>query len=58
MFIIIFLISCLHLKIPVVPRSHYLIASRRYLAAKSESDHYMRELKREEDEINTVPDSG
>lgn len=30
----------------------------RYLAAKSEADHYMRELKREQDEINTVPDTG
>lgn len=30
----------------------------RYLAAKSESDHYMRELKREQDEIITVPDTG
>ncbi|KAK4763311.1 hypothetical protein SAY87_012872 [Trapa incisa] len=28
-----------------------------YLAAKSEADHYMRELKREQDEINTVPDT-
>lgn len=30
----------------------------RYLAAKSEADHYMRELKREEEEIITVPDTG
>uniref|UniRef100_A0A7C9DD85 Vacuolar iron transporter n=1 Tax=Opuntia streptacantha TaxID=393608 RepID=A0A7C9DD85_OPUST len=29
----------------------------RYLAAKSEADHYMRELKREEEEINSVPDT-
>ncbi|RVW34626.1 Vacuolar iron transporter 1 [Vitis vinifera] len=28
----------------------------RYLAAKSEADHYMRELKREQEEIITVPD--
>ncbi|KAK2976187.1 hypothetical protein RJ640_012473 [Escallonia rubra] len=28
-----------------------------YLAAKSEADHYMRELKREEEEIITVPDT-
>ncbi|KAJ4832167.1 Vacuolar iron transporter 1 [Turnera subulata] len=28
-----------------------------YLAAKSEADHYVRELKREQDEINTVPDT-
>nr|CAN74146.1 hypothetical protein VITISV_036666 [Vitis vinifera] len=27
-----------------------------YLAAKSEADHYMRELKREQEEIITVPD--
>lgn len=27
-----------------------------YLAAKSEADHYMRELKREQDEIVAVPD--
>ncbi|KAJ9135693.1 hypothetical protein P3X46_032845 [Hevea brasiliensis] len=27
-----------------------------YLAAKSEADHYMRELKREEEEIISVPD--
>lgn len=29
-----------------------------YLAAKSEADHYMRELKREQDEIIAVPDTG
>lgn len=28
-----------------------------YLAAKSDADHYMRELKREEDEIMAVPDT-
>ncbi|GFZ18535.1 vacuolar iron transporter 1 [Actinidia rufa] len=28
-----------------------------YLAAKSEADHYMRELKREQEEIITVPDT-
>ncbi|XP_065856639.1 vacuolar iron transporter 1-like [Euphorbia lathyris] len=28
-----------------------------YLAAKSEADHYERELKREQEEINTVPDT-
>ncbi|KAG1358764.1 vacuolar iron transporter 1.1 [Cocos nucifera] len=28
-----------------------------YLAAKSEADHYVRELKREEEEIVTVPDT-
>lgn len=31
---------------------------RRYLAAKSEADHYMRELKREQEEIMAVPDTG
>lgn len=30
----------------------------RYLAAKSEADHYARELKREEEEIIAVPDTG
>lgn len=30
----------------------------RYLAAKSEADHYMRELKREQDEVIAVPDIG
>lgn len=30
----------------------------RYLAAKSEADHYMRELNREQEEIITVPDTG
>lgn len=30
----------------------------RYLAAKSEADHYTRELKREEEEIIAVPDTG
>ncbi|KAF8657638.1 hypothetical protein HU200_059788 [Digitaria exilis] len=29
-----------------------------YLAAKSEADHYNRELQREQDEIDTVPDVG
>ncbi|CAL5088443.1 unnamed protein product [Urochloa decumbens] len=29
-----------------------------YLAAKSETDHYNRELQREQDEIDTVPDVG
>ncbi|KAJ8760392.1 hypothetical protein K2173_015059 [Erythroxylum novogranatense] len=28
-----------------------------YLAAKSEADHYARELKREQEEINAVPDT-
>ncbi|KAM7270679.1 hypothetical protein ACFE04_029893 [Oxalis oulophora] len=28
-----------------------------YLAAKSEADHYARELQREQDEIDTVPDT-
>ncbi|KAM7255185.1 hypothetical protein ACFE04_020426 [Oxalis oulophora] len=28
-----------------------------YLAAQSEADHYARELQREQDEINTVPDT-
>ncbi|KAA8532466.1 hypothetical protein F0562_032499 [Nyssa sinensis] len=28
-----------------------------YLAAKSEADHYMKELKREQEEINSVPDT-
>jgi len=32
--------------------------SVRYLAAKSEADHYNRELQREQDEIDTVPDVG
>ena len=30
----------------------------RYLAAKSEADHYTREMKREEEEIINVPDTG
>lgn len=30
----------------------------RYLAAKSEADHYMREMKREQEEIDDVPDTG
>lgn len=30
----------------------------RYLAAKSEADHYMRELRREQEEIVAVPDTG
>ena len=30
----------------------------RYLAAKSEADHYTRELKREQEEIIAVPDTG
>lgn len=30
----------------------------RYLAAKSESDLYMREMKREQQEIINVPDTG
>ena len=30
----------------------------RYLAAKSEADHYVKELKREEEEIISVPDTG
>lgn len=30
----------------------------RYLAAKSEADHYVRELKREQEEIINVPDTG
>ncbi|KAF7072440.1 hypothetical protein CFC21_077564 [Triticum aestivum] len=29
----------------------------RYLAAKSDADHYYRELQREQDEIDTVPDT-
>ncbi|XP_023522926.1 vacuolar iron transporter 1.1-like, partial [Cucurbita pepo subsp. pepo] len=29
-----------------------------YLAAKSEADHYMRELKREQEEVIEVPDTG
>jgi len=29
-----------------------------YLAAKSEADHYNRELKREQEEIVTVPETG
>ena len=28
------------------------------MAAKSEADHYARELKREQDEIIAVPDTG
>ncbi|EHA8591577.1 Vacuolar iron transporter 1.1 [Cocos nucifera] len=41
-----------------LPLSHHqLIARLRYLAAKSEADHYMRELKREQEEIITVPDT-
>lgn len=30
----------------------------RYLAAKSEADHYARELRREHEEIVSVPDTG
>lgn len=30
----------------------------RYLAAKSEADHYARELGREQEEIKSVPDTG
>lgn len=30
----------------------------RYLAAKSEADHYTREMKREQEEIINVPDTG
>jgi hypothetical protein len=30
----------------------------RYLAAKSEADHYQREMKREQEEIIAVPDTG
>ncbi|KAL9997084.1 putative Ccc1 family protein [Helianthus debilis subsp. tardiflorus] len=30
----------------------------RYLAAKSVADHYDRELRREQEEIDTIPDSG
>jgi len=30
----------------------------RYLAAKSEADHYARELRREQEEIKSVPDTG
>jgi VIT1/CCC1 family predicted Fe2+/Mn2+ transporter len=29
-----------------------------YLAAKSDADHYHRELQREQEEIDTVPDTG
>jgi len=29
-----------------------------YLAAKSEADHYDRELKREQEEIIAVPETG
>lgn len=34
------------------------IALCRYLAAKSEADHYARELRREQEEIISVPDTG
>lgn len=30
----------------------------RYLAAKSEADHYAREMKREQEEIVAVPETG
>lgn len=30
----------------------------RYLAAKSEEDHYAREMKREQEEIVAVPETG
>ncbi|KAI7727124.1 hypothetical protein M8C21_008076 [Ambrosia artemisiifolia] len=30
---------------------------RMYLAAKSEADHYTRELQREQEEIDTIPDT-
>lgn len=30
----------------------------RYLAAQSEADHYKREMRREQEEIIAVPDTG
>ncbi|KAI3744201.1 hypothetical protein L1987_57277 [Smallanthus sonchifolius] len=37
--------------------SGYRIQILRYLAAKSDSDHYTRELRREQEEIDTIPDT-
>jgi hypothetical protein len=36
----------------------YFDFNYRYLAAKSDADHYHRELQREQEEIDTVPDTG
>ena len=36
----------------------WLFVFNRYLAAKSEADHYTRELRREQEEIVTVPETG
>ncbi|KAI3931614.1 hypothetical protein MKW92_011216 [Papaver armeniacum] len=38
-------------------RYYYVTYAHRYLAAKSEEDHYYRELKREQEEIISVPDT-
>jgi hypothetical protein len=38
--------------------THIFKGGFRYLAAKSEADHYLRELKREQEEIIAVPDIG
>lgn len=43
---------------PNYPSRTDLLRCCRYLAAKSEADHYNRELQREQDEIDTVPDVG
>uniref|UniRef100_A0A251TZX5 Uncharacterized protein n=1 Tax=Helianthus annuus TaxID=4232 RepID=A0A251TZX5_HELAN len=40
------------------PRRRPLLPVLRYLAAKSEANHYDRELGREQEEIDTIPDSG
>lgn len=38
--------------------AHIFNGGFRYLAAQSEADHYLRELKREQEEIVAVPDIG
>lgn len=38
--------------------NEFILHEYRYLAAKSEAEHYIRELKRERDEIVAVPDTG
>uniref|UniRef100_J3LYM2 Vacuolar iron transporter n=1 Tax=Oryza brachyantha TaxID=4533 RepID=J3LYM2_ORYBR len=39
-------------------KSYWALVLTRYLAAKSEADHYQREMKREQEEIIAVPDTG
>ncbi|CAA6664770.1 unnamed protein product [Spirodela intermedia] len=44
-------------KLLVQHREKHFTAGRWYLAAKSEADHYERELRREQEEIVSVPDT-